>query len=50
MLDFLKEYLQFLKEQKKWILIPIFLMLILLSSLIFFTSSSAVTPFIYTLF
>ena len=50
MKEFFKEYLQFLKEQKKMFLVPIFLMLVLLSSLIFFSTSSTVTPFIYTLF
>lgn len=49
-MNFLKEYIQFLKEQKKWILIPVFVILLLLSALIFFTASSSVSPFIYTLF
>jgi len=45
-----KELYCFLKERKKWWLAPIVIMLILLGALIFFTQSSAVAPFIYTLF
>ena len=46
----LREFWEFLKENKKWWLAPIILMLLLLGVLIFFTQSSAVAPFIYTLF
>lgn len=50
MIEFLKEYLEFLKERKKWILIPVFLFVILLTTLIFMAQGSAVSPFVYTLF
>jgi hypothetical protein len=46
----LREFWDFLKVRKKWWLTPIVVMLLLLGLLIFFTQSSAVAPFIYTLF
>ena len=49
-LSLLKEFWDFLRERKMWWLAPIVIMLILLGGLIFFTQSSAVAPFIYTLF
>lgn len=50
MLEVLKEFWNFLKIRKKFWLAPIVLMLILLGALILFTESSAIAPFIYTLF
>ncbi len=49
-LGILKELWDFLRLRKKWWLTPILVILILLGLLIFFTQSSAVAPFIYTLF
>ena len=46
----LKEFLQFLREQKKYWLVPIVLVLVLLGVLLVTAQSSAVAPFIYTLF
>jgi Family of unknown function (DUF5989) len=46
----LTELWQFLRERKKWWLLPIILVLLLLGILIAMTSGSAVAPFIYTLF
>lgn len=46
----IKEFWGFLRIRKKWWLTPIIIMLLLLGILIFFTQSSAVAPFIYTLF
>jgi len=46
----LKEIWLFLRVRKKWWLTPIIIMLILLGLLIVLTESSAVAPFIYTLF
>jgi hypothetical protein len=40
----------FLMANKKWWLAPVFVMILLLGLLIFFAQSSAVAPFIYTLF
>ena len=49
-LRIISEYLSFLKENKKWWLTPIIVMLLLLGLLIVFSQSSALAPFIYTLF
>ncbi len=40
----------FMKERKKFWLLPIIIILFLLGALIVFTESSAVAPFIYALF
>jgi hypothetical protein len=50
MRDFLAELWAFLKERKKFWLLPIILFLAFLGSLITLTEGSAVAPFIYTLF
>jgi hypothetical protein len=44
------EFFEFLKDNKKWWLMPIVLMLMLLGALIVLTQGSALAPFIYTLF
>lgn len=49
-MGFLSELWDFMKVRKKFWLAPIIIMLMLLGALIFFTESSAVAPFIYTLF
>ena len=46
----LREFWQFLKEEKKYWLAPIVLVLVLFGLLLVFAQSSAVAPFIYTLF
>ncbi len=46
----LREFWDFMKVRKRWWLTPIIVMMLLLGFLIFFTQSSAVAPFIYTLF
>lgn len=40
----------FLMANKKWWIAPIIILFLLLGMLIFFSQSSAVAPFIYTLF
>ena len=45
-----REFLAFLKDQKKYWLIPIILVLLLFGMLLIFAQSNAVAPFIYTLF
>jgi len=47
---FLKEFWEFLKERKKYWLIPIIIVLVLFGGLIVLTQGSAIAPFIYTLF
>ena len=49
-IGFLKELWEFMRTRKKWWLLPIIIVLILLGLLIVFTESSAVAPFVYTLF
>jgi Family of unknown function (DUF5989) len=44
------ELLQFFWQRKWWWLTPMILVLLLLGGLIFFAQSSAIAPFIYTLF
>jgi len=46
----LSEFVQFLKEEKKYWLVPIVIVFVLFGLLIVFSQSSAVAPFIYTLF
>ena len=50
MLEFVSELWAFMKERKKFWLLPIVAVLVLLGSLIVLTQGSAVAPFIYTLF
>ncbi len=49
-MDFLKDFWLYMKERKKWWLIPTFIVFILLGLLIVLSSGSALAPFIYTLF
>jgi len=49
-LSIFKEFWDFLRIRKKWWLAPIVIFLILLGALIIFTETSALAPFIYTLF
>ena len=46
----LTEFWQFLRQEKKYWLIPIVVIFVLFGLLIVFSQSSAVAPFIYTLF
>ena len=46
----IREFWNFLKQEKKFWLAPIVIVLLLLGALIVFTQSSAIAPFIYTLF
>jgi competence protein ComGC len=49
-MDFLKDLWGFLKERKKFWLIPAIIILLLISIIIVLTSGSAIAPFIYTIF
>ena len=44
------EFWQFLRQEKKYWLIPIVVVFVLFGLLIVFSQTSAVAPFIYTLF
>ncbi|HEX2523058.1 MAG TPA: DUF5989 family protein [Terriglobia bacterium] len=48
--EFVMELWAFMKERKKFWLLPIILVLLMLGTLIVLTQGSAVAPFIYTLF
>ena len=49
-MSFLVELWQFMRARKKLWLFPVILAVVLLGGLIVLTQSSAVAPFIYTLF
>jgi hypothetical protein len=49
-MEIIKELWSFMKERKKFWLAPIILILIVLGLLIVFGGSSAIAPFVYTLF
>ena len=49
-MSFLNEFWEFLRERKKFWLLPIVLLLLLVGGLIVLTQGSAVAPFVYTLF
>ena len=49
-MSFLKEFFAYLKIRKKFWLIPIMAIAIILGFLITITQGSAIAPFIYTLF
>lgn len=49
-ISILKEFWDFLKVRKRFWLAPIIIILFLLGLLIVFAQSSAIVPFIYTLF
>ncbi len=49
-MEFLREFFLFLKQRKKYWLIPIFLLLCLLGTILFLGHGTAAAPFIYTIF
>ena len=50
MFEFLKEFWEFLRERKKYWLLPIIIVLVIFGILIVLSQGSAVAPFIYTIF
>jgi hypothetical protein len=48
--DFLKEFWFFIRVRKKYWLLPILIVLVLLGGLIVLSQGSAIAPFIYTIF
>jgi len=46
----IKEFFLFIKQEKKWWLIPLISVLLLVGALIVFAGSSPLAPFIYPLF
>jgi len=49
-MSFLKELWAYMRTRKKFWLIPIFVVMVILGGLIVLAQGSAVAPFIYTLF
>jgi len=49
-MSFLKELWAYMRARKKYWLIPIMIMMVILGGLIVLAQGSAVAPFIYTLF
>jgi NAD/NADP transhydrogenase beta subunit len=49
-MDFIRYFWQYLKERKKWWLLPIIIILFLLGVLVVLSTGSAIAPFIYTIF
>jgi len=47
---FLREVWDYLRTRKKFWLVPILVMMVLLGGLIVLTKGSAIAPFIYTIF
>lgn len=45
-----KELFGFLRREKKWWLIPLVVVLVMLAGLIIFAQSSAIAPFLYPFF
>ena len=50
MIEFIKEFWEFLRERKKYWLLPIIIILALFGALIVLSQGSAVAPFLYTIF
>ena len=50
MFSLLKEIWAFLKVRKKFWMLPIILLMLLIGGLLVFAQGSAIAPFIYTLF
>ena len=49
-MEFLKDLWNYLKDRKKFWLLPIIIILILLGVIIVFSAGSSFAPFIYTIF
>ncbi len=49
-ISILKEFWLFIKQEKKWWLIPIIIILVLLGMFLAFASSSPLAPWLYPLF
>ena len=50
MLDLLKDLWRFMRARKKFWLLPIIIVMMLLGALLIFAQGSAVAPFVYKLF
>ncbi len=46
----IREFWKYLKVRKKWWLLPIIIVMVIVGALLVFAQSSVLAPFIYTLF
>lgn len=49
-MEILRDILNFLRERKKWWLMPVIFVLLIIGILLVLSGGSALAPFIYTLF
>lgn len=49
-ISLLKELWAFMRERKKWWLLPIIVVMVAIGALLIFAQSSVLAPFIYTIF
>ena len=49
-MSLLTELWAFMRERKKWWLLPIIIAMVVIGSLLIFAQGSALAPFIYTIF
>jgi hypothetical protein len=49
-MNLLKEFWLFLRVRKKWYLLPILITLVVLGTVLVFAETSALAPFLYTIF
>jgi hypothetical protein len=49
-MSLVREFWMFMKERKKWWLLPIVVVMVLVGALLVFAQGSALAPFIYTIF
>ena len=49
-LGLIREFWAFMRVRKKWWLLPIIVVMLLVGSLLVFAQGSALAPFIYTIF
>ncbi len=49
-MNFLSQLWAFMRERKKWWLLPIILVMVVVGGLLVFAQGSALAPFIYTIF
>jgi len=50
MASLVSEFWQFLRVRKKWWLLPIMVVMVMVGALLVFAHGSALAPFIYTIF
>jgi len=50
MMSFIREFWGFLRQRKKYWLLPVFIMMAIFGGLIVLTKGSVIAPFLYTIF